>query len=201
MGNSMAGMAGMSGDPVSNQAQLPPPELMATLTPFGKQRTPRGLQLTTTRLSKDGIAAVGAWWSAHNPVYQSISLSGLVSTISTPTPRGPVVKSLKSSKGSKWICLALAHWFKNQHILIKKAGRVSPSPGFFSPRSLWAITSSWNFWWLCQKIERLFLFKVERWNFISSDCIWNQILILIRNQKHEEKGACWNAINLRCKNF
>ncbi|RLT09724.1 MAG: hypothetical protein DWI24_09475 [Planctomycetota bacterium] len=101
MGNSMAGMAGMSGDPVSNQAQLPPPGLMATLTPFGKQRTPRGLQLTTTRLSKDGIAAVGAWWSAHNPVYQSISLSGLVSTISTPTPRGPVVKSLKSSKGLK----------------------------------------------------------------------------------------------------
>ena len=74
------------------------PKLQASLTPFGKRPVPRGLRLDVTRLGKNGLNAIAAWSSAHDPVYQSISYDGTISTISTPTPAANPIKMARRMK-------------------------------------------------------------------------------------------------------
>jgi Domain of unknown function (DUF4214) len=69
---------------------LTAPQLMATLHPLGP-RTNRGLHLAVSRLGKQGLDALAAWSSNRGPVYQSIDDAGVVSTIQTPVPCGPVL--------------------------------------------------------------------------------------------------------------
>ena len=74
------------------------PKLQASLTPFGKRPVPRGLKLDVTRVGKNGLNAIAAWSSAHDPVYQSISYDGTISTISTPAPAANTIKMARRMK-------------------------------------------------------------------------------------------------------
>lgn len=74
------------------------PKLQASLTPFGKRPVPRGLKLDVTRLGKNGLNAFAAWSSAHDPVYQSISYDGTITTISTPAPAANTIKMARRMK-------------------------------------------------------------------------------------------------------
>jgi hypothetical protein len=44
------------------------------------------------------VAAVGAWWSAHNPVYQSINLDGSVTNIPTSTKSMAAQNRVKANR-------------------------------------------------------------------------------------------------------
>jgi len=94
----MSAMSDMPMEPVLTSSESSEPELMATLTPFGKRRISLGLKITTTRLGKNGVAAVGAWWSAHNPVYQSINLDGSVTNIPTSTKSMAAQNRVKANR-------------------------------------------------------------------------------------------------------
>jgi len=94
----MTAMSEMPMEPTVTATTMPEPELMATLSPFGKRRIPRGLQITTTRLGKNGVASVGSWWSAHHPAYQAISLDGTVSNIPTRTQGTAVAKPAQAKR-------------------------------------------------------------------------------------------------------
>lgn len=92
----MMGMTGMSSHAAMSQASSMP-TLMATLTPFGKRPVRGGLRLAISPIGSNGQMAIAEWASAHQPVYQSISYDGVISTVNTPTPM-PVKASAMSAR-------------------------------------------------------------------------------------------------------